>query len=865
MATKTISGPIATTTITGQDFSIATQTPGNTTDPNVAAYLSMDETSGNLVVPTGCTAVGTVFTKFGAPVYAVSDSGANGKVPLGLGTGIKFDGTNDYFQTAAHVNSLDLGTNDAVWEAWIAPSASGFSRNIISNSNNMTDAGWCLYTASGQFPKIYISDGAGHTINLASTRGIATGSHRIRATWTFSTATATIAVDDETPVSATAVGMTSIISVNKTAIGVDPVSNVVNVFVGHMDDLRVTIGNATNNVGYVANSQTWQDAAGKTVATLNNSGALTLGNATSGIATPATINSTGVSLILNQASTGTNQLLFERSGVKKWTLYSYSGDSAWEIYNEATGGAALTINGTTNNIAAVADLSAATLQSQSIKAKAASTFSFLLNSGTTAGSFSNTGAWSLNGNTLASAAHVITGTTDTTQLKIVDNPTQTTNPFQIFQSDGTTNVASITNSGLLTLLGNLNSSNVITGSVFDTGTNARVTMNINGSTDVTGRTADGAGAISVKLNSAVTFANTTAKLVSIQNNGTEKLTVYKDGQLVWQSNTAHDLLSYDRGTGSAIPLIRMNGTTSPSLDLRGDVTDGVGVIGTRIDTTTTLANATSKLLSIQNNGSEKAYVGFDGVIASVGAAADIVSGRNFNVPNGQGLGATSIGVSIFPSRTVNGRPTLLGLEADGGTAVGATIDTNVAYSNTAAKLLSVKNNNVEKLAIYQDGAISLAGTPPSTAAGFGYNGSNVISNTPSTKGFIWTVAAGTVMALDANNLTVSDNLICTGSIKPTSAATGAATLVNVLRGTYVIDFGAFTAGVNQTSAQTLTGVALGDCLTVGTSIDMSATIGQISAQVTSAGNIKIVVSPITTASTADPASCTYTVTAFRSA
>lgn len=104
-----------------------------------------------------------------------------------------------------------------------------------------------------------------------------------------------------------------------------------------------------------------------------------------------------------------------------------------------------------------------------------------------------------------------------------------------------------------------------------------------------------------------------------------------------------------------------------------------------------------------------------------------------------------------------------------------------------------------------------------------------------------------------------------GALTPGSATSGAKAIAWIGRGTYIIDFAAFSAGVNQTSAQVLTGVQFGDTLTVSTSVDLSATIGQISAQVTSAGNIKIIVSPISATDTGNPGSATFTVTAIRSA
>ena len=85
-----------------------------------------------------------------------------------------------------------------------------------------------------------------------------------------------------------------------------------------------------------------------------------------------------------------------------------------------------------------------------------------------------------------------------------------------------------------------------------------------------------------------------------------------------------------------------------------------------------------------------------------------------------------------------------------------------------------------------------------------------------------------------------------------------------MKASYTISFSAFTAGVNQTSVQAMSGVKFGDILSVATDRDVSASIGQISALVTSANNIKIVISPISTSSTATPpVNCVFTVFAAR--
>ena len=125
-------------------------------------------------------------------------------------------------------------------------------------------------------------------------------------------------------------------------------------------------------------------------------------------------------------------------------------------------------------------------------------------------------------------------------------------------------------------------------------------------------------------------------------------------------------------------------------------------------------------------------------------------------------------------------------------------------------------------------------------------------------------ATSPVFVTPALGVATGTSLSVTGTITPTSAATGAAALTNILKQTFVIDFGAFAGGgASQNSAQAMTGVAFGDACSVGVDADTSAEYATAGVQVTSAGNIKIVIVPLTAAGTVNPASHTYTVTCIR--
>jgi dimeric dUTPase (all-alpha-NTP-PPase superfamily) len=138
------------------------------------------------------------------------------------------------------------------------------------------------------------------------------------------------------------------------------------------------------------------------------------------------------------------------------------------------------------------------------------------------------------------------------------------------------------------------------------------------STRINGPMVDGATAIGTIINTNASYTNATSKLLSIQNASTEKAYFDKDGYLY---------------TGLVVAF------TAAPLFLRGAVADGATAIGLVLDNTVTLANATSKLVAIRNNGVEKAYVDKDGHY--VGGAAYGSMYEN-NDPTGTTLAMTTV-------------------------------------------------------------------------------------------------------------------------------------------------------------------------------------------------------------------------------
>lgn len=210
--------------------------PGNCTDSNVAAWLSLDDASGNLTVPTGCGAAGTVFTAGGTPVYSQT-------APPGLGTAITFDGTTNYFTTASSPTGFDVGVGTRmVIELWMKETNGAII--VVKRTPAGTDR-WGI-TVSGTKPRMKIGDGT-NTCTAASTVVVTDNVwHHVRGTWD-GVSICTVQTDGEPVVSTTqAVGST--ITTQPVSIGAD--NDGTTKMTGSIADLRITIGNSTNDLGY---------------------------------------------------------------------------------------------------------------------------------------------------------------------------------------------------------------------------------------------------------------------------------------------------------------------------------------------------------------------------------------------------------------------------------------------------------------------------------------------------------------------------------------------------------------------------------------------------------------------------------------
>lgn len=112
-----------------------------------------------------------------------------------------------------------------------------------------------------------------------------------------------------------------------------------------------------------------------------------------------------------------------------------------------------------------------------------------------------------------------------------------------------------------------------------------------------------------------TPAYTNANIVSFRNNGAEKLNVASSGFITFAAGGGIQLSGGNLyGAGLVAGL---------NVTVRGDAADGSTAVGVAITTANAFANATAKLVSVQNNGTEKLAFDLNGkeIIPTGGAAA----------------------------------------------------------------------------------------------------------------------------------------------------------------------------------------------------------------------------------------------------
>ena len=158
-----------------------------------------------------------------------------------------------------------------------------------------------------------------------------------------------------------------------------------------------------------------------------------------------------------------------------------------------------------------------------------------------------------------------------------------------------------------------------------------------------------------------------------------------------------------------------------------------------LDTHNILNQSGDKLISIKNHGNEKMYLDKDGILYTgyglfAGMTTDYV-----------GILYNQINVSIAGTIRMNFAPS----SGDSGTAIAYLFDTSTNYQTAGAKLISVRNQNVEKFWIDWDGLVLgkfFTSTNGFAANGYGNNGGSLLlfaSGATGGNGYAVTIQAAT--------------------------------------------------------------------------------------------------------------------------
>jgi hypothetical protein len=216
----------------------ATQVSANCTDSGAAAWLAFEEASGNLTVPSGCAASGTVLVKNGTPLY-----GSTVGVPAGLGAAVTLPTGSDFFATTSHISALDPGTtSDFVIEGWFRQANAGLGF-LVDTSSNESDKGYLVYLGAGNTPTIRVAIKGSSLIDNSTSQIAAIGVwHAFKVVASRSGQTIQTTLDGVVNAS---VGFASLgTSISGTSVFAVGGSS----FSGQLADIRVTVGNATSGI-----------------------------------------------------------------------------------------------------------------------------------------------------------------------------------------------------------------------------------------------------------------------------------------------------------------------------------------------------------------------------------------------------------------------------------------------------------------------------------------------------------------------------------------------------------------------------------------------------------------------------------------
>lgn len=234
--------------------------------------------------------------------------------------------------------------------------------------------------------------------------------------------------------------------------------------------------------------------------------------------------------------------------------------------------------------------------------------------------------------------------------------------------------------------------NVATGSLYWwTGFNAgtKIFQDSNLALNLVGYGIDSAASASLITNTG--FALTNTKLVSFRNNSIEKAYIDASGNMFAGSA----LYAGFTGNGTLVGTQLTCGVTSP-LTLTNYAADGASAVGTIINTGNSLNTGGAKLASFRNNTVEKFYVDLNGGIGSSG----------FVINGSTGRADFSSVYSPTYYRPSDGTTSLIGRTTDALAVPGVVIDNGYTLASGTSKLLSIRNNTVEKVYVDSSGGIS---------------------------------------------------------------------------------------------------------------------------------------------------------------
>ena len=225
--------------------------------------------------------------------------------------------------------------------------------------------------------------------------------------------------------------------------------------------------------------------------------------------------------------------------------------------------------------------------------------------------------------------------------------------------------------------------------------------------------ADGASAVAVVLGSYATYANSTARLVSIRNTATEVASFGPTGKLSVLAAAGNDAVKLLNGA-------RLNlSTADVNAYVYRSAADTIGI-------------------------ADKLVIG-----AASGAGSSIVGGGTSTLKLDGSVGASleySNSRCTVDSTTV----TVVGGAADSSTAIGAKIGSALSYATAGSRLGSFRNGGVEKAAVSYLGGVDQSGTDGSATAG-----AQTISK-PTGKGKI---ASGATTCVITNTLVAAGSII----------------------------------------------------------------------------------------------------------